>query len=506
MFRNKSWITLFALLVLCTGLNAGAAEIASLDVGQNGVLWTPTGDAAAYELVVSGPTGVFTQVFRGEQPALSIFNAEGGTLVDGRYTWELRAIPELGEARVTMLRAREEGALLGRLPQDSVQFGYLAIVDGRFVTAAEEAATPSAPAGAEKAQVFTTDLIVEGSACIGVDCTSSESFGFDTIRLKENNLRIKFLDTSASASFPGNDWQLVANDSSNGGAERFSIEDVTGNKTPFTVIGGAPSNSMYVDAAGNLGLGTASPVVEAHIADGDSPTLRLEQNGSSGFQTQIWDLAGNETNFFVRDVTNGSKLPFKIIPNAPTNSLYVAASGNVGLGTTSPDANLHSIGGILVSDSDSGEAPSELLEIESSTDNTARLRFNDGTKWNIGGGTGNTFFMSDAGDGSEFTLTGDGNLTISGTLTTASTTYPDYVFKDDYNLLSLDEVASFIEANGHLPNVPSETEVLANGSRVDITQLSHTLLEKVEELTLYTLQQHETIKELQAQVEALQGN
>ena len=56
MFRNKSWITLFALLVLCTGLNAGAAEIASVDVGQNGVNWTPTTDAAAYELVVSGPT------------------------------------------------------------------------------------------------------------------------------------------------------------------------------------------------------------------------------------------------------------------------------------------------------------------------------------------------------------------------------------------------------------------------------------------------------------------
>ena len=51
-------------------------------------------------------------------------------------------------------------------------------------------------------QVILDDLIVDGSACIGFDCVNGESFGFDTLRLKENNLRIKFQDTSSSASFP----------------------------------------------------------------------------------------------------------------------------------------------------------------------------------------------------------------------------------------------------------------------------------------------------------------
>ena len=46
------------------------------------------------------------------------------------------------------------------------------------------------------AQLFTQDVIVDGSLCAGTDCASSESFGFDTIRLKENNVRIKFQDTS----------------------------------------------------------------------------------------------------------------------------------------------------------------------------------------------------------------------------------------------------------------------------------------------------------------------
>ena len=69
-------------------------------------------------------------------------------------------------------------------------------------------------------QVINDDLIVTFSECIGNDCVNGESFGFDTLRLKENNLRIKFQDTSNSASFPTNDWQLTANDSSNGGPEQ----------------------------------------------------------------------------------------------------------------------------------------------------------------------------------------------------------------------------------------------------------------------------------------------
>ena len=93
---------------------------------------------------------------------------------------------------------------------------------------------------------------------------------------------------------------------------------------------------VYVDDAGNLGLATSTPVVEIHAKDGDSPRLRLEQDGSSGFTSQTWDLAGNETNFFIRDVTNESRLFFRIRPGAPTSSLDIAADGDVGLGTENP--------------------------------------------------------------------------------------------------------------------------------------------------------------------------
>jgi hypothetical protein len=80
--------------------------------------------------------------------------------------------------------------------------------------------------------------------------------------------------------------------------------------------------------------------VEMHIKDSDTPTARLEQDSSGGWTAQTWDLAGNESNFFVRDVTNGSKLPFRIQPGTPSSTLSLKSDGSVGIGTWSPAYNL----------------------------------------------------------------------------------------------------------------------------------------------------------------------
>lgn len=101
---------------------------------------------------------------------------------------------------------------------------------------------------------------VEESMCVGLDCTVPESFGFDTLRLKENNTQIAFDDTSLSGAFPKNDWAIVANDSANGGREYLGFRDVTGGDLlPFAVEAGAPTNSLLVAPSGNVGVGTASP-------------------------------------------------------------------------------------------------------------------------------------------------------------------------------------------------------------------------------------------------------
>ncbi len=177
--------------------------------------------------------------------------------------------------------------------------------------------------------VILDDQVVNGSLCVGQDCVNGESFGFDTLRLKENNLRIKFQDTSTTSSFPSNDWQLTANDSSNGGLNKFSIDDVDSGRTPFTVEAGAGSDTLYIDSNSRVGFGTSSPLMDVHLASGDSPAFRLEQDSTSGYTTQSWDLGGNESNFFLRDVTNGSTLPFRVAVGAPSDSLVVDASGNV---------------------------------------------------------------------------------------------------------------------------------------------------------------------------------
>lgn len=181
-------------------------------------------------------------------------------------------------------------------------------------------------------QQILDDLIVDGSACIGVDCVNGESFGFDTIRLKENNLRIKFYDTSTSASFPSNDWQITINDSTNGGQNYFAVEDVTAGRIPFRILADAPANALFVNAQGDVGLGTAMPATTLHLNDQNTPIIRLEQNGTSGWTPQTWDVGANESFFFIRDVTNSLNQPVKIQTGAPEESLYVAADGSVTMG------------------------------------------------------------------------------------------------------------------------------------------------------------------------------
>ena len=311
-------LTIF-LLTAGTALAAGDIVISSGSVQFN------TGGEAAV-LTVSGPQGFdYRQdLDAGAVASMSLFDDKGNHLADGTYKWQVTEVKEQSSEKRSGYAAPSEP------------------ISGVFTIKNGAVANPDAlEGGLDKAQVFATDLIVEGSACVGIDCTSTENFSFDTLRLKENNLRIKFDDTSGSASFPNNDWQLTANDSTNGGSNKFSIDDITGGKTPFTVEAGAPNHALFVESTGDVGIGTSTPVVEAHITDGDSPTLRLEQDGSSGFTPQTWDLAGNETNFFIRDVTNGSKLPFRIKPQAPTDSLFVNSNGDIGLGTENPKAPLH---------------------------------------------------------------------------------------------------------------------------------------------------------------------
>jgi hypothetical protein len=345
------------LLALTSAPFALAESVAEVSLGPASIDWHPTalGSYERWVLTVSGPDGkvLRQELASGATPTFGLFDKEGNRRPDGSYHWELRAVPQIDPAvRKQLAAARAQGTSAaveaalrsaGKLPQEQVQSGSFSIVNGSLIgpgLVEERGPKPRTEKQmtnvTAKDQVIADDLIVQGSACIGLDCVNNESFGFDTIRLKENNTRIKFDDTSTGTGFPNHDWQLTANDSASGGANKFSIEDITASTVPVTVTGSAPTNSIFVDSTGRVGLRTSTPVLDLHIATSNTPAIRLEQNNSGGFTAQTWDIAGNEANFFVRDVTGGSRLPFRIRPGAPTSSIDINASGDVGIGTASP--------------------------------------------------------------------------------------------------------------------------------------------------------------------------
>lgn len=130
-----------------------------------------------------------------------------------------------------------------------------------------------------------------------------------------------------------------------------------------------------------------------------------------------------------------------------------------------------------------------------------------GDNGNVGIGTWDTFgyrlavngngAFKDEVDASEFRVYTGGSNTIGNAGATLN--WPDYVFKKEYNLLPLKEVEKHIKEKGHLPNIPSEKEVQEKGN-FSLGEMTKKLLEKVEELTLYTIQQEKRIKALEAKL------
>ncbi len=80
-------------------------------------------------------------------------------------------------------------------------------------------------------------------------------------------------------------------------------------------------------------------------------------------------------------------------------------------------------------------------------------------------------------------------------------TWPDYVFKADYELPSLYQIQKYIQEKGHLPNIPSAAEVTHHG--IELGEMNKRLLQKIEELTLYIIQQEEAIQGHLVQIELL---
>ena len=520
-----SFVLLFAATV--TAETAVEPQIARTVVGSTGLSWQPTVSYKSATLTVSGPgeLNLRREFATNESLSFHTYDSKEAALEDGQYTWELRFSPVTDQKVKEALRAaRESGNTTeidtlkkqGKLPGEPLVIsGYFRVKDGSVVTDSNEPAVrrggerivASASAGAvdtdsgvpTKDQLILDDLIVSGSACIGFDCVNGESFGFDTIRIKENNLRIRAVDTSSTSSFPTRDWQITFNDSANGGASKFSIDDIDGGRTPFTIEASARSHSLYVDDRGMVGFGTSTPAVELHMSDGDTPTVRLDQNGTSGWSPQRWDVAGNEANFFIRDATNGSKLPFRIRPGAPTSSIDIGGDGDVGIGTSLPSASLH------VKRSD-GTAQVLVEEINGTTNLRTQVRIvNNGsisTQYETGAATWRQQFQDnaytltkDGTGGNEMTIfAGSGDMTIRGSITTGGPscgTGCDAVLRPDFPIESIEDHAVAMWAAGYLPAIgPTVPHQPTN-----ISEKLGGVLNELEKAHIYIEQLHERLAE-----------
>jgi hypothetical protein len=412
--RKVVILTLITLLTLLGGTaSIGSAASSAQDtavavtITPTQITWTPLVENGGISLAISGP-GFHLQEEYGANARLTLTSTDeaGNPIPDGLYRYEIQLSP-VDEGAQPDVADAERGLVDPSNEEAKAYSGAFTVSGGYFVVPAEDE-TAGIDAARSRPGLDTAtadilhydDVIITGSLCVGFDCHDGESFGFDTIILKEHNLRIYFNDTSYTASYPTNNWRITINDSTNGGASYFSVDDADDGTSIFKLEAGAPSNSLYVDDYGRVGLGTSTPVVEAHIKDSDTPTVRLEQDSSGGWTAQTWDVAGNESNFFVRDATNGSKLPFRIQPNAPSSSLTIKNTGNVGIGTWSPEG---------------------ALEIERTGENAKLvLQRTDGDKWVFNSASGGLRIAANDPATAQVLIETDGDMTIQGSLTEAS--------------------------------------------------------------------------------------
>jgi len=455
MIRSTFSIRLFLLSILLgssiqPAASAEPATIALVHENRQHIEWTPVVEAESFFLAISDPLGrVRTYRFgAGKLPTLSLFDSKGVSLPDGTYTWELRAMRPLGANLERLVESDRRPA------HPLVQSGYFSLVSGGLVDS--DQAEPSEGrqlSGANTSvgptdQIVPDDFIVDGKGCIGLGCNNNETFGPEAMRLKQSVVRLRFEDTSNQAGFPARDWQLVANDAASGGADRFSLDDLTAGTTPMTLRGGAPNNSLFVDGVGNVGLGTATPAQDLHVTSGNTPTVRLEQTAGT---VRTWDVGANNASFFVKDVTNSSAVPFRIGAGAATGSLEIAGTGFVGLDTASPETRLHlrstdptttSFGPskLLVENASSTNKPRELFELRNN--GSVAFIFEDVSvpeRWAFQGFS-NSFIIDNQNIGGiEYNFGPTGNLVITGNLTAANFPSSSRTLKEDFD--EIDPVA-----------------------------------------------------------------
>ena len=255
--------------------------------------------------------------------------------------------------------------------------------------------------------------------------------------IPQSKFVVKDYNTGMSIGMGNNIVGLGFNRNVNGGQiydENVSGWQFTARDERFSLEGynGAKSNLFNVLKNGNVGIGTKTP------------TQSLDVNGHVKFDA----LSSSHTNLQI-----GHDVNDRIIVD---NSLTKPYGGGYFFRVT-PDPSLN--------------VPHNYIDVMMLTD-----------KGNVGIGTGDT---------KGFKLGVNGKIAATEVKVATYANWPDFVFKEDYTLPTLKEVENHIKTKGHLENIPSAKEVAKNG--VLLGEMNKNLLQKIEELTLYTIQQEKEI-------------
>ncbi len=277
------------------------------------------------------------------------------------------------------------------------------------------------------------------------------------------------------------------------------------------------------DDTGYVGIGTTNPQEKLQI--GNTFTFHDSGNKVIGFLYKPsggLDLDATKYSAEIRFDPTGGNLRFgtsSSLTNNPSGHLAITKDGNVGIGTDSPTAKLEVLGmannaAIILGEENFiafKRASGHLVygvgheNGEFTIGRSENLGSTAGTPINIATGAytirfsqGTTERMRIADNGNVgigTTNPGSYSLAVKGKIRAeeikVDTGWADYVFKEDYNLPTLEEVEKHINEKGHLINIPSAEEVEANG--IQLGEMNKLLLEKIEELTLYTLAQQKLL-------------
>jgi hypothetical protein len=272
--------------------------------------------------------------------------------------------------------------------------------------------------------------------------------------------------------------------------------------------------------AQNVGIGTLTPSTPLHLkgpgshilrVDGTSPYISLYEN--TDYRGYLWSRG--TTSIEVGSAA-GTNLPVTISPNTVFNTAFHSNGYvGIGIGTNLPDSRLEILGGQWDLSSTEGDFKignaTYRLKIGVATGGggagDVRIYATGGTNRIIlGAGTADVMAVNSAGGGSviiggNFIPAAGYKLSIRGKLmceemkVQLTADWPDFVFQDNYRMPTISELDKFIKLNHHLPGMPPAVEVEKNGG-FHVGELQLKMLQKIEELTLYLIEQDKSIKQL----------